>query len=74
MDDKTIAKAKAAGTIALGAGRVASGILMATGHGLIGSFLRKHHMMRHAMRMGSESVKGGLKMVDDGLDEWKKHT
>lgn len=72
MDDVTKAKLIAAGKIALGAGRIASGLITATGHGLIGASLRQHHMMRNAFHLGKLSMMGGRRQLDEGLDEWKR--
>ena len=44
MDDMTKAKLAAAGKIALGGGRIVSAIATATGHGLLGTYLKNHHM------------------------------
>lgn len=45
MDRTTEKKLKAAGKVALGVARIASGFATATGHGLLGGLFRQHHMM-----------------------------
>jgi hypothetical protein len=72
MDDITKSKLIAAGKIALGSARMASGLLTATGHGLIGAACRRHHMMRQAFHIGRMSMMGGRHQLDEGLAEWKK--
>ena len=72
MDDTTKAKLAAAGKIALGGGRVASAIATATGHGLLGSWMKNHHMTALAAHTAKAGMQGGLKMVDEGLADWKK--
>ncbi len=72
MDDLKKQKLKAAGKIAFGAFKMTSGVLTATGHGLMGGYLRRHHMMQAAIRLGANSVKSGTETITEGLDEWKK--
>ena len=64
MDAKD--KMVAAGKVALGAARIASGIATATGHGLIGSYCKSHHQMGVAARLAKSSVEGGSEMIRDG--------
>ena len=72
MDDITKAKLFAAAKMAVGAARVVSGVATATGHGMIGSFLKSHHMTRQAMMMGKLSVQGGAKHFSEGLRDWRR--
>ncbi len=72
MDDISKQKLSAATKMAFGAARVASGVLTATGHGLIGSFLKSHHMTRQAVILGKMSVEGGSKHFTEGLQEWRR--
>lgn len=72
MDATTQAKLAAAGKIALGGGRIVSAIATATGHGLLGTYLKNHNMTALAARTAKASLEGGMKMVDDGLADWKK--
>lgn len=72
MDDITKAKLAAASKIALGGGRIVSAIATATGHGLLGTYLKNHHMTGAAARIAKASLEGGMKMVDDGLADWNK--
>ena len=72
MDDITKAKLIAAGKIALGSARIASGLVTATGHGLIGAACRNHHMMNLAVRIGVKSGIAGRNQLDEGLAEWKQ--
>jgi hypothetical protein len=71
MDDEFTRKFKAGAKIAMGAGRMVSGVLTATGHGLVGSFLKSHHLMRQGMILAKHSIEGGKKQFDKGLEEWK---
>lgn len=57
------------GKVAWGTARVVSGVLTATGHGLIGTYFRNHHMMWRAMYLGKLSVKEGLEKVEEGARE-----
>jgi hypothetical protein len=72
MDAKTQAKLDAAGKIAFGAARIGSGIMTATGHGIIGGLLKKHHNMPVAFRMAQSSIEAGHKSFCEGLADWKK--
>ena len=72
MDDITKKKFIAGAKIAGGALRVGSAVLTATGHGIVGTFLKNHHMMHSAVRLGKLGLDGGLKMLDDGIEEWKR--
>lgn len=72
MDDTTKSKLSAVGKIAFGAARIGSGIATATGNGLIGAALRKHHHMPTALRIAKSSIEGGQKSINEGLAEWKK--
>lgn len=72
MDESMKAKLAAAGKIAFGGGRVVSAFATATGHGIIGSYMNNHHMTALAARTAKAGLEGGLKMVDEGLDDWKK--
>jgi len=72
MDDVNKRKWLAVGKMALGAGRVASGIATATGHGLVGAALSRHHLTLVGVRLGKSSVEGGLKTLNEGLDDWKR--
>ncbi|MFO0906376.1 MAG: hypothetical protein U0939_25445 [Pirellulales bacterium] len=65
-------KLKAAAKIVGGAAQVLSGIATATGHGLIGGYLRQHHMMAQATMIGKKSVEKGSKLFQDGLREWNR--
>jgi len=71
MDESTKKRMLAAGKIAFGVARVAGGIATATGHGLLGGFMKSHHMTSQALRLGQMGVKAGMKTVDEGLDDWK---
>jgi hypothetical protein len=62
-------KVAAAGKVALGTVRVVSGLMTATGHGLLGGFLRNHHMMAQAARLGQHSVKGGIDQIKQGVSD-----
>lgn len=62
---KIIANAK----IGVGALRIGSGVATACGVGILGGFLRHHHMMSLARRIAVASVQGGKAMLDEGLAE-----
>jgi hypothetical protein len=70
MSSDAQAKLKAAGKIALGAARVVGGVATATGHGILGSYLRSHHQMNVAVRLAKSSIEGGGKMFKEGFEEW----
>ncbi|MEJ7927035.1 hypothetical protein WG908_09735 [Sphingobium sp. AN641] len=74
MDRITEQKLKAAGKVALGAARIVSGVVTATGHGFLGSLLRQHHMIHHAARLGKHSAEGGLNMLKEGVADWQDAT
>jgi hypothetical protein len=65
-------KIEAAGKIAYGAFRVVSGVMLATGHGVVGSFLRSHHILRAGMGYAKHSVENGVKNIEEGFKEWKR--
>lgn len=70
-DDEMKRKVMAAGKVALGVGRIAGGVVTATGHGILGGFLRSHHMTRAALQVGKAGVEGGAKMVKEGMKEFE---
>jgi hypothetical protein len=65
-------KLKAAAKIVGGAAQVVSGIATATGHGIVGGYLRKHHMAAQGIMLGKKSVESGSKRFQDGLREWNQ--
>ncbi|WP_395738319.1 hypothetical protein [Prosthecobacter sp.] len=72
MDEQTKEKLAAAGKIAYGAARVVGSIVTATGHGIIGSYCRQHHMMNAAARLASDGLKNGGKSIEEGIERWKR--
>jgi len=72
MDTTTKAKIKAGAKIGFGAIRIGGAIATATGHGLIGAFLKNHNMMMQAGRLAQIGLDGGTKMFDEGVEEWKR--
>jgi X-X-X-Leu-X-X-Gly heptad repeat protein len=72
MDDRTLNQLKGAGKMATGAARVIGGVVTATGHGVVGGFLRSHHMTAHAVRLGANSIKSGTKQIQDGLSQFNR--
>jgi hypothetical protein len=72
MNDQVKNKLKAAGKVAFGAARIVSGTATATGHGLLGAYCKKHHMLHAAVRYGTESAKAGMKTIEEGLSDWKR--
>jgi len=69
VSDNTIRKLKGIGKMSLGAARVIGGLMTGTGHGLLGGFLRSHHMTYAAVRIGKNSIDAGGKMFRQGLAE-----
>lgn len=67
MVEVTKEQVAAAAKIGLGAARMAGAVATATGHGLLGGFLRNHHMGRAAINLGRVQFLGGKKMFDEGL-------
>jgi hypothetical protein len=72
MEDRTKKKLLAGGKVAFGVARFVGGVAVATGHGVLGTMFRNHHLMGNAMKIGGASVKAGREFVEDGIDEWKK--
>lgn len=72
MDEQTKEKLAAAGKIACGAARVVGSIVTATGHGILGSYCRQHHMMNSAIRLASDGVRNGSKAIEEGVERWKR--
>ena len=66
------AKIDAATKMAWGAARIASGVVTATGHGVLGTACRNHHQMRLAVKFGAETIKKGVQTFRDGLDDWNR--
>lgn len=62
-------KVEAAGKVAIGVARIASGVVTATGHGLIGGYCKSHHQMGLAARVAKSSIEGGSRMIKEG---WKE--
>lgn len=71
MDDITKRKLQAAGKMALGGGRVLSGIAMASGHGLLGGFFRSHGNLRAAQAIARHTIPAGARTFRDGLEDWR---
>lgn len=63
-------KLKAAGKMAFGAARIASGLATAGGKGLIGGYCRNHGLMSAAYRLAQSSVSAGTAMLEAGWAEW----
>lgn len=72
MTEQEKAKLVAAGKIALGAARMASAVVTATGHGIVGGFCRNHNGMKLAFHLGKLGLKGGREQLEKGLAEWKR--
>lgn len=72
MEKKTKEKIKAGAKIVFGAARIVTGLITATGHGLVGAYLRNHHMQGAALRLGKASAEAGGKMLDEGVKDWEK--
>lgn len=72
MTEQEKAKLAAAGKMAIGVGQMGGAILTATGHGLIGNFLKQHHMTRLGMHLGKKGVEAGQRTLKDGLAAWKR--
>ena len=63
-------KLKAAGKMAFGAARIASGLATAGGKGLIGGYCRNHGLVSAAYRLAQSSVNAGTAMLEEGWAEW----
>lgn len=72
MDDEIKRKAVAAGKMTFGVARMVGAVVTATGHGLIGAYCRKHHMMAQATRLAKASIEAGQKSVKEGWEEWNR--
>lgn len=72
MTERDKGKFVAAGKIAVGVGQMGGAILTATGHGLIGSFLKQHHMTHLGMHLGKKGIEGGQRKLREGLAAWKQ--
>lgn len=70
MDATTQHKLKAAGKMAFGVARIASGLATAGGKGLIGGYCRNHGLMSAAYRLAQSSVSAGTAMLEAGWAEW----
>jgi hypothetical protein len=70
VSDEIKKKALAAGKVALGVGRIVGGVATATGHGLAGAYLGKHHMMGAAAKLARSGIEGGMEMIDEGISDW----
>jgi hypothetical protein len=73
MDDTTKAKLAAAGKIAFGGGRMVSALATATGHGLLGSYLKSHHMTGLAAKTAKSGMEGGMKAWPNGKRPANSH-
>jgi hypothetical protein len=62
-------KAKAALKIAMGAGRVGSGVALALGHGLLAAALRTPSLRMPAARC---LIQSGQETFKEGMAEWNK--
>lgn len=58
--------------IGVGSLRIASGVLTVAGKGLLGAYLKRHDLHSVAVRIAGESIKGGLAMCRDGVQELRK--
>jgi hypothetical protein len=71
-DEELKRKLYAAGKVTFGIGRGISAVLLATGQGLMGAYFKKHHMMGAAGKLGSDGLKEAQKIINEGLEQWKK--
>jgi len=71
MEDRTKNKMKAAAKISFGIGKAVSGVLMASGHSILGSFCRSHHMVSQAAIMAREELKSARESIAEGMDDWR---
>jgi hypothetical protein len=62
---------KALAKIGGGMYETASGILALAGHGIAGTICRKFHMQQAAIRYANTTVKSGVKMMEQGMNEWR---
>ena len=59
----------AAGKIVKGAAQVASGVVTASGHGLIGTACRNSNMLTSAAIIGKKGCDSGAKSIKEGIRE-----
>ncbi len=71
MEEITKKKLLAGGKVAFGAARIGCAYATLAGQGLLGAFLKQHHMMRQAPIIARVSAEGGQKMLMEGLKEWE---
>jgi hypothetical protein len=72
MEELTKKKIMAAGKIAFGVARMLSGVATATGHGVVGTYLKNHHMQRQALQLGKMGFEAGQKTLERGIEDWKR--
>jgi hypothetical protein len=65
------ARMKACGKVALGAAKMVSGVVTATGHGLVGTYCRNHRAIQAAIALGVYSLASGTEMIEHGIAEFK---
>lgn len=72
MDERTKKQLIAYGKIGIGVGRMISGVVTASGHGLLGSYLRNRNMQQQALWLGKKSVEAGKRMTEEAVEELKR--
>jgi hypothetical protein len=72
MEDQTKKKLYAAARITYGVARGASALLLATGHGLLAAFMKKHHMMNQAGQIARLGMRAAAKTIEEGMKDWDR--
>ena len=65
-------KLNAAKKIAKGSLDIVSGVMTATGKGILGAAAKEQHMMGTAARYGVLKVRRGRASISEGIEEWKR--
>ena len=68
MDDKVVGAFKVAKGVVTGG----SAVLTSLGMGLLGGYLRSHHMMGTAARIGQKEMEHAQKDIKEGVERWKR--
>jgi hypothetical protein len=71
MNNRTKVKIRGAAKITYGLVRGGMAISTGFGHGLLGGFLKNHHMTRHAGRLAKRQLDAAKETLDDGIKDWE---
>jgi hypothetical protein len=67
-----MSKMNGAFKIVTGVAQGAQGVMTSLGHGLLGAYLRNHHMGPTAARYGQAKIKEAERKIKEGVEEWKR--